>query len=257
MSRNPFLVAALTAAARGWCVFPLVRGGKTPGLREWEQWATTDRWQICRWWANCAVSNFGVATGRSGLVVIGLDEGCGQTPPAEFAGARDGCEALAMLVAAAGAEIPTDPSSHAAQGRARPETACRWRGAGRRRRSCGAAGCGGWACRRRWLHGRRGAPDDQRWSRLWPATAAAVLPVGAVLVAQFPGGKPCSLAWPAGGGVHVGPTFCSRIIRRRPVRAAVRSASSSPMRARRAALSLLSCWLCSASCWLRRVSSST
>ncbi len=108
MSRNPFLVAALAAAARGWFVFPLVRGGKTPALREWEQRATTDRRQICRWWAKGAVNNIGVATGRSGLVVIDLDEGRGQTPPAEFAGARSGREALAMLAAAAGVEIPAD-----------------------------------------------------------------------------------------------------------------------------------------------------
>lgn len=108
VSRNPFLVAALTAAARSWFVFPLIPDGKTPVLREWEQRATTDRRQICRWWANGAVNNIGVATVRSGLVVIDLGEGRGQTPPAEFAGARNGREALARLAAAAGAEIPTD-----------------------------------------------------------------------------------------------------------------------------------------------------
>lgn len=108
VSHDSFLVAALTAAGRGWCVFPLVPNGKTPALREWERRATTDRRQICRWWADGAANNIGVATGRSGLVVLDLDDGRGQAPPARFAGARNGRDALAMLAAVAGAGIPAD-----------------------------------------------------------------------------------------------------------------------------------------------------
>lgn len=108
MSRDPFLVAALTAAGRGWFVFPLVPNGKTPVLREWERRATTDRRQIYRWWAAGAANNIGVATGKSGLVVIDLDDGRGQTPSARFTGARNGRDALAMLAVVAGAEIPAD-----------------------------------------------------------------------------------------------------------------------------------------------------
>ncbi len=54
------------------------------------------------------MNNIGVATGRSGLVVIDLDEGRGRTPSAEFAGVRNGREVLVMPVAAVGGEVPTD-----------------------------------------------------------------------------------------------------------------------------------------------------
>lgn len=108
MSRSPLLIAALTAAKRGWFVFPLVPGGKTPALRDWEQRATTDRRQIFRWWAGDRENNVGVAAGRSGLVVIDLDDGRGQEPPSRFAGARNGREALGMLAAEHGAQVPTD-----------------------------------------------------------------------------------------------------------------------------------------------------
>lgn len=116
MNRNPFLSAALTAVRRGWFVFPLVPGGKTPLVRSWEQRATTDTRQVCRWWATGVTSNVGVATGKSGLVVIDLDDGRGDTPPERFAGARNGRDALGMLAAAAGAEIPTDTYAVATPG---------------------------------------------------------------------------------------------------------------------------------------------
>lgn len=108
MSSNPFLISALEAAERGWHVFPLVAGGKTPAVREWEQRATTDRRRIYRWWGGGARNNVGIAAGRSGLVVIDLDEGAGQSPPPQFAGARDGREALGMLAAQAGAQVLAD-----------------------------------------------------------------------------------------------------------------------------------------------------
>jgi hypothetical protein len=108
VSRNPFLVAALVAAGRGWSVFPLVPGGKTPAIRDWEQHATAEEGQVYRWWARGARNNVGVAAGKSGLVVIDLDGGRGDTPPDRFAGARDGRDVLAMLAAAAGAAMPTD-----------------------------------------------------------------------------------------------------------------------------------------------------
>jgi hypothetical protein len=106
ISRNPFLTAALTAADRGWFVFPLVPGGKVPAIRKWEQRATTDRRQIFRWWAGTR-SNIGIAAGRSGLLVIDLDDGRGQEPPPRFAGARNGRDALAMLAAELGEALPT------------------------------------------------------------------------------------------------------------------------------------------------------
>lgn len=108
MRRSPFLGAALAAAGRGWSVFPLVPAGKTPAIREWEQRATTDRRQICRWWASDARRNVAVAAGKSGLVVIDLDNGGGACPPERFAGAMDGRDVLAMLAAEVCAELPTD-----------------------------------------------------------------------------------------------------------------------------------------------------
>jgi hypothetical protein len=107
MNRSSFRGAALAAAGCGWSVFPLVPGGKTPAIRDWERRATTDRRQIYRWWAAGAENNIGLATGKSGLVVVDLDSGPGD-PPVQFAGARDGRDVLAMLAAAAGAEVPTD-----------------------------------------------------------------------------------------------------------------------------------------------------
>ena len=107
MHSDPFLRAALVAAARGWSVFPLVPGEKTPAIRGWEQRATVDRRQIHRWWAGESCYNIGVATGKSGLVVIDLDGGRGDRPPEQFAGAHNGHDVLAMLADAAGAEMPT------------------------------------------------------------------------------------------------------------------------------------------------------
>jgi hypothetical protein len=101
------LGAALDAADRGWHVFPLLRANKSPVLRNWEQRATTNKRQIYRWWID-AEWNVGIATGRSGLVVIDLDDGHGDTAPERFAGARDGREVLAFLAAEAGTCVPTN-----------------------------------------------------------------------------------------------------------------------------------------------------
>ncbi|MFF3844780.1 bifunctional DNA primase/polymerase [Streptomyces sp. NPDC002328] len=82
------LNAALTAAERGWHVFPLRPGTKRPALHgesacprtgpcthghlKWEQRATTDPDRIRATWSH-GVFNVGIATGPSGLVVIDLD----------------------------------------------------------------------------------------------------------------------------------------------------------------------------------------
>ncbi|MBW4717810.1 bifunctional DNA primase/polymerase [Saccharothrix obliqua] len=99
--------AALAAAARGWHVFPLVPGGKTPVIRAWEERATTDPRLIRRWWADRR-RNVGIAVGRSGLLVVDLDDGRGEHPPERFAGARHGADVLALLAAEAGAPVPLD-----------------------------------------------------------------------------------------------------------------------------------------------------
>lgn len=108
MLGNPFLGAAFGAADRGWNVFPLVSGGKTPAIRDWEARATSDRRQIYRWWAGNVTNNVGVAAGKSGLLVVDLDEGREGAAPKRFAGARNGWDVLVMLAAEACAELPTD-----------------------------------------------------------------------------------------------------------------------------------------------------
>ncbi|USQ89263.1 bifunctional DNA primase/polymerase [Streptomyces phaeoluteigriseus] len=82
------LHAALTAAERGWHVFPLRPGTKRPALHgetacpgtgpcaqghvKWEDRATTDPDRIRTTWSHGAY-NVGIATGPSGLLVVDLD----------------------------------------------------------------------------------------------------------------------------------------------------------------------------------------
>ncbi|MGW3629116.1 bifunctional DNA primase/polymerase [Streptomyces sp. NPDC005122] len=86
--REALLAAALTAAERGWRVFPLRPGTKRPALhgeaactrtgacegghRKWEQRATTDPDRIRATWSG-GPFNVGIATGPSGLLVVDLD----------------------------------------------------------------------------------------------------------------------------------------------------------------------------------------
>ncbi|KOG81001.1 MULTISPECIES: bifunctional DNA primase/polymerase [Streptomyces] len=85
---SPQLSAALAAAERGWCVFPLRPGDKRPALhgegacpltggcegghRKWENRATINPDRIRRAWADRPF-NIGIATGPSGLLVVDLD----------------------------------------------------------------------------------------------------------------------------------------------------------------------------------------
>lgn len=127
MRERRYLDAALAAAARGWAVFPLRPSSKKPALHGdtpyrpcprtgtcrdghlgWERRATTDGHWIHRWWARDSSWNVGVATGRSGLVVVDLDNGDDFCPPDRFAGARHGLDVLVMLAAAAGVGVPND-----------------------------------------------------------------------------------------------------------------------------------------------------
>ncbi|MFS8199289.1 bifunctional DNA primase/polymerase [Streptomyces sp. CWNU-52B] len=80
--------AALSAAERGWHVFPLRPGTKRPvlhgeaacpgtgpcagGHRKWEQRATTDADRIRATWSR-GPFNVGIATGPSGLLIVDLD----------------------------------------------------------------------------------------------------------------------------------------------------------------------------------------
>ncbi|MDM4720118.1 bifunctional DNA primase/polymerase [Micromonospora sp. WMMA1363] len=130
------LAAALTCAARGWHVFPLrpdhphaaedeakrpafpnrctaARCDRTdPRCRAaerhvgWEDRATTDPTRIRRAWTHRPYG-VGIACGPSGLLVVDLDvpKHPDDTPPAEWAGMRDGVDVLAALAARHGGTV--------------------------------------------------------------------------------------------------------------------------------------------------------
>ncbi|TDD70879.1 bifunctional DNA primase/polymerase [Actinomadura rubrisoli] len=102
---------ALTAAARGWHVFPVAIGDKEPprGVR-WKQTATTDPDAIREMWARRPY-NIGIACGPSGLVVIDLDmPKPGEHPPPRWAlpGVNDGADVFALVCEQAGEPMPLE-----------------------------------------------------------------------------------------------------------------------------------------------------
>lgn len=68
----PLANAAITAARRGWKIFPAKPKTKIPAVKDWETVATDDLDAIHDWWANRPY-NVGIACGPSRLVVIDLD----------------------------------------------------------------------------------------------------------------------------------------------------------------------------------------
>lgn len=111
--------AALTAAGRGWHVFPVVPNGKRPAIKDWLTRATTDPSRIERCWTpgprgeegrwNHARWNVGIACGPSGLIVLDLDRAApGEDVPLEYEQSptiRSGVGVLADLEGAYG-ELP-------------------------------------------------------------------------------------------------------------------------------------------------------
>jgi hypothetical protein len=98
----PLLSAALTAAGRGWPVFPLVPYGKRPAIAGWPRAASVDAGVLAAWWRRAAY-NVGIACGPAGLLVVDLD-GPGRPPP-EWAGAVDGRAVFTELACRAGATV--------------------------------------------------------------------------------------------------------------------------------------------------------
>ncbi|WP_329023353.1 bifunctional DNA primase/polymerase [Streptomyces sp. NBC_00690] len=119
------LAAALTAAGRGWPVFPLRPGDKRPaghaearcpgtgrctdGHRTPEQRATLDPDVLAAAWGT-APYNIGIATGPAGLLVVDLDvpKDDNDTSPEEWAGVTDGMDVFAVLCEQAGERLPTE-----------------------------------------------------------------------------------------------------------------------------------------------------
>ncbi|MER5882582.1 bifunctional DNA primase/polymerase [Streptomyces sp. NPDC001941] len=115
--RTSLLDSALTAAARGWPVFPLRPGSKRPALHgeaacprtgpcaaghaKWEQRATTDPDRIRAAWSTGAF-NIGIATGPAGLVVVDLD----QARDKDSEDAPDGATNFLALCERAGTPVP-------------------------------------------------------------------------------------------------------------------------------------------------------
>jgi hypothetical protein len=105
---NAFLAAALSAATRGWHVFPLVPDGKRPAVEDWENRATIDTARIERCWS-AGPYGVGIACGPSRLVVVDLDQPKpGQTPPEQWRrpGITCGADVLAERAGTAGERYP-------------------------------------------------------------------------------------------------------------------------------------------------------
>lgn len=107
-ARPDGVAAALALAERGFAVFPLRPGTKTPAVRrDWEGQATTDAGRLREIVRPAA--NVGVACGPSRLLVLDLDVAKELARPGEDSAAdgespRHGAEALRAL--AAGRELP-------------------------------------------------------------------------------------------------------------------------------------------------------
>lgn len=82
---------ALAFADRGWPVFPLEAGSKTPSTSSGFRAATLDSQRIADWWRIWPHANIGISTGPAALLVIDCDttvEGSGT------AGVVDGADAF-------------------------------------------------------------------------------------------------------------------------------------------------------------------
>ncbi|MET8997189.1 bifunctional DNA primase/polymerase [Amycolatopsis sp. NPDC004169] len=103
------LAAALSAARRGWPVFPLAPRSKRPAIPDWQQRATCDPDRIRRWWRRHPSHNIGVACGPAGLLVLDLDAAHGPIPlPWARLGVTHGRDVLTLLAHQVGEPDPVD-----------------------------------------------------------------------------------------------------------------------------------------------------
>ena len=97
--------AAISAARRGWSVFPIAaRNKKPPLVDDWERRACADPDRVGRYWPGHA--NVGIACGPSGLVVVDLDTHGDLPDEWQLPGIRDGRDVLAQLCEWAGQPWP-------------------------------------------------------------------------------------------------------------------------------------------------------
>jgi hypothetical protein len=79
---SDMLKVALNCAQKGWFVFPLEAGKKTPDLSlvpHWSEDSSKDLKQIEEWWTKKPNDNIGIDLGRSNLTVLDFDSG--DAPP--------------------------------------------------------------------------------------------------------------------------------------------------------------------------------
>lgn len=94
---DSLLPHALRLAEKGFWVFPLIPGGKTPAVSGWQQWATRDSAKIRNHWTLHPQHNVGVYCGKFGddggaLIVVDVDCGGGKKGDESLAElAREGC----------------------------------------------------------------------------------------------------------------------------------------------------------------------
>lgn len=108
MHHNELLTAALSAASRGWHVFPLRPGDKRPAIDRWEQRATTDPDRIRQCWT-AGPYGIGIACGPSCLAVLDFDaRKTGQAAPHGREGYLHGWGVFTDLCADLGHPVPDD-----------------------------------------------------------------------------------------------------------------------------------------------------
>lgn len=102
MSRN----AAVSAARRGWAVFPMHPGTKQPVPKDWPNRACSDPGTVARCWPSDR-HNIGIACGPSRLVVLDLDAH-GDLPEQwrQLPGVADGLDVFAATCEWAGQPWP-------------------------------------------------------------------------------------------------------------------------------------------------------
>lgn len=98
--------AAVTAARRGFHVFPLLPGDKRPAVTDWENKATADPGRVAAGFPS-GRHNYGIACGPSRLIVLDLDAHGDLPAEWQLPGVVDGKDVLAQVCEWAGMDWPS------------------------------------------------------------------------------------------------------------------------------------------------------